>query len=130
MARAEWFKYLKLAFDELACEYPAYLTKKGIVFSPSEDEPVVDCVDRELLSATITMNADQVPLIPMSKLQKQEKRERLISLQSIVSAINSYQVSETQQSWDYSQSFDRRPSICFYYLTWDDVIDCLLIASE
>ena len=58
MARAEWFKYLKLAFDELACEYPAYLTNKGIVFQPFRDESVIDCVDKELLSATITMNAD------------------------------------------------------------------------
>lgn len=68
MPRAEWFKYLKLAFDELACEYPAYLTDDGVVFVPPDDNSSVDCVDRELLSATVTMNADQVPLTPLSAI--------------------------------------------------------------
>lgn len=26
MSRNEWFKFLKLAFQELVCEYPAFLT--------------------------------------------------------------------------------------------------------
>ena len=61
MQRSEWFKYLKLAFDELACEYPTYLTPEGISTEPTG----VDCVDRLLLSQTIIMNADQVPLVPL-----------------------------------------------------------------
>jgi hypothetical protein len=100
MPRAEWFKYLKLAFDELACEYPAYLTDDGVVFVPPDDDSGVDCVDRELLSATVTMNADQVPLTPLSAIPKQENRERMISIENIVSVLNSYKVGEKQKSWD------------------------------
>jgi hypothetical protein len=48
MSRTEWFKFLKLAFDELVCEYPTYLSPDGIVFLPPSKNPV-DCVDKELL---------------------------------------------------------------------------------
>ena len=49
MARTEWFKFLKLAFDELLCEYPAFLTPTGISFVVVNNVSNVDCVDRELL---------------------------------------------------------------------------------
>lgn len=52
MSRTEWFKFLKLAFDELVCEYPTYLSAGGIVFVPPSKNQVenpVDCVDKDLL---------------------------------------------------------------------------------
>jgi hypothetical protein len=65
MSRTEWFKFLKLAFDELVCEYPTYISTDGIVFVPPNKNPV-DCVDKELLIQTVVMNSDQVPLLDLT----------------------------------------------------------------
>ena len=123
MARTQWFKFLKLAFDELMCEYPAYLTPKGISFILAPNTSCVDCIDRELLLQTITMNTDQVPLMSLSEFKKCHQNEKWISLDSMVAAINVYVVKDIQTSWE---SADKS----FSYLTWDDVIDCLLAAAS
>jgi len=49
MSRTEWFKFLKLAFEELACEYPALLSESGVVFQEIGSNTGVDCVDKDLL---------------------------------------------------------------------------------
>lgn len=79
MLRTEWFKFLKLAFQELVCEYPGFLSVSGVSLIQPTDSSAVDCVDRELLLQTIVMNKDQVPLINLSEFQSQ-KTERLISI--------------------------------------------------
>jgi hypothetical protein len=50
MSRTEWFKFLKLAFEELACEYPALLSESGVVFQEIGSNTGVDCVDKDLLA--------------------------------------------------------------------------------
>ena len=94
MSRSEWFKFLKLAFDELVCEYPTYLTENAVVFAPPSGSNVVDCVDRELLIQTITMNSDQVPLITLSEFQNMKKNEKCITYKRIVSALQNYKVDD------------------------------------
>jgi len=74
------------------------------------------------------MNADQVPLVSLSEFRSKTKTERWIALKRIVGAINDYSVPELQTSIETIESLDTPRT--YTYLTWDDVIECLLTASE
>jgi len=49
MARQEWFKFMRLAYDELLSEYP---NNQG-------------SVEKDLFLQTIEINSDQIPLVSL-----------------------------------------------------------------